>query len=152
MTSNAPTAHPAGHVLYICVPFLPNMQLSTNARRRLNHWAIHKLTSLEQERWYNATYPTINNDWEYVGCPLRRATIGFTLTFPAKAKQPDYDNCWSALKPCIDVLCAPQSKIDSAWRLGVIQDDSPKCLVAAPSLRYQRGEKAQTEIRIEAFE
>jgi Holliday junction resolvase RusA-like endonuclease len=134
--------------LTLVVPETPNPQLLPN--RRL-HWAAKgRAVKEERELWYALMRECIHNEQE--GLPLQKVKISFELTYPDRRHR-DTDNLLAALKPCIDTMCAPKHRADTSYRLGIIQDDSPDCMVAAPSLitRHEPGVR-ETKIVIEEVE
>lgn len=127
------------------VPFTPNMMLSGNARRRIHPWAQQRLTKEEKLRWYMALLEALNGQRPTT---MRRVRMTIDLTFP-RARRRDYENLWSALKPCLDVMASPDRKTDQTLRLGLIADDSTYCIKEAIlRVRVHRGQ-ARTAITLE---
>jgi hypothetical protein len=122
-----------GGPLDIWLPELPDMRLSTNGRHRLTPMAVGRLVREEKARWYWLILEELDRaGWlhSHPEIPWRRATIAFRVAFRSR-RAPDYDNLWGALKPILDVLCAPRSSTDETYRVGIIADDGPTCLVSA---------------------
>jgi Holliday junction resolvase RusA-like endonuclease len=129
----------------LVVPETPSPQLMPN---RKMHWAAKaRLVRQEREMWYVLLWDLLRNNHE--GFPLAKVKLSFELTYPDK-RQRDTDNLLAALKCCIDTMCAPKHRRDDSYRLGIMLDDSPDCLVEAPSLvtRYEPGVR-ETKIVIE---
>jgi len=109
---------------------LPDRDLSPN--KRLHHMALYQAKNIAKEEAYLRVLE--------VGRPrtiLPRAHI--TITWVAKDKRRrDIDNLFASMKPYIDGLVAAS----------VIADDSADHVTY--SLQYERGEKDDTIIEIEA--
>jgi hypothetical protein len=117
-------------MVYLTIPELPPAALSANARRRQTPWKTQRLTKDAKELWYWLMYgalqelepalPIPREDW-----PFTQARLSYFITWPTR-RMLDWDNCYTALKVVTDAIVS----------LGIIEDDSPKCLISAPRLEY----------------
>lgn len=116
----------------LVIPALPNMKLSTNQRDRLHHMERARITKAENARWYGlilGSFPPVPLTMMF---PWQKAELSWELSFPTKRLR-DEDNIKGALKVIQDTLCVAQPQDaalkDPPFRLGLIVNDSPDCLV-----------------------
>ena len=131
---------------------LPPPNLSANARRRMHPMLTRELVQEASAEWYELLVTAL---WEQYGTshipesPWEKVRINYTITWPNR-RWLDYDNLQGGgLKVIADLLQGPQNRFDKNYRLGIIKDDSPKCLVEAPRLVYAyEKNKPSTSIEI----
>ena len=115
-------------------------KLGTNARTHGNWRLQASHTRQAKADWYAAFACKVQmyQDRRDQHFPWERVRISILITWPDRRRR-DYDNAWAALKPMIDVLCAPSGIRDHSPRLGVIQADHWPVLVSATlTFRYQK--------------
>lgn len=128
-------------MILLVVPQLPPADLSANARRRLHPLAARGRIADAKKEWYGLLLAAFQNREPGMGAgiaelPWERVRITYKITWPTQ-RMLDYDNLLGGgLKVIADLLQAPQNKADRSYRLGLIKDDSPKCVVEAPHLLY----------------
>lgn len=131
------------------LPALPDMKnLSGNARRRLHWQAQQKATLNDKARWYALLEPQARALLSEFpdAFPIEHVDIFLRVQFPDKRAR-DHDNVSAALKPLLDVLCSARGKADGTWRLGLIEDDSNKC-VRDKTLKLLSGSEPETYVAI----
>ena len=139
-------------MIHLVVPQLPPPGLSANARRRLHPLKARALIADAKAEWYELLVGAL---WEQhgsvtvPGIPWDRVRITYTITWPTR-RMLDYDNLLGGgRKVGADLLQAPQGIADQSFRLGLIRDDSPTCVISSPGLEYhyQKG-VSETDIKI----
>lgn len=132
----------------LVVEVLPNMELSSNGRRRLGPWNERRLIEQAKKQWYWLLLPLVKGQNGDMPARLARVRIEIDLTFPQKRRR-DPDGMWDALKPIIDILSSPDRRNDKTWRLGLIRDDSSDCIVSESLTILVQPGIERTRIRIE---
>lgn len=101
-------------------------------------------------------YRNLRNSWAWkvkaaVGQEIKTVELAWlAITRFSAGSGLDWDNAYGGLKPLLDCLVVGTAKNPSG--LGLIRDDSPKCMPFPPLLRQEGAKRGQSRTLVEIFD